>query len=120
MSEPSNPDAPKPFDPADPHGEAEMPLHARLNHETGVLNCSELLPHFARGVVLRVSNDVDLITAATVIIRDDKATVEQWIERGDVRRATDDDARDWVKREPDFWCVVSAPWVLAQEKIEPQ
>jgi len=117
MTEPSDPDALKPYDPADPHGEAEIPLRTRLNSETGILSCDELLPHFARGVVLRVSNEVDLIDAAEVIIRDDKIKVEKWIERGDIRRATDDDARDWVKRTPSFWCVVSAPWVLAQEKL---
>jgi len=107
MTEPSDPDALKPYDPADPHGEAEIPLRTRLNSETGILSCDELLPHFARGVVLRVSNEVDLIDAAEVIIRDDKIKVEKWIEH----------ARDWVKRTPSFWCVVSAPWVLAQEKL---
>ena len=100
----------------DPHGEAELPLRDRLNSETGILTWEELTPHFARGVVLRVSTNVDLINVAEKVIRDDKASIEAWMSSGDLRRATDDDARDWVSREPQFWCVVSAPWVLAQEK----
>jgi len=112
----------KPNNPAvnDPHGETDIPLRERLNAETGVLSWEELTPHFARGVVLRVSEKVDLIDAAEVIIRDDKATVETWIANDDIRRATDDDARSWVQREPTFWCVVSAPWVLVQEKTGTQ
>ena len=100
----------------DPHGEAELELRTRLNSETGVLSWEELMPHFARGVVLRVSSNVDLIDVAEKVIRDDKVAVEPLMKNGDLRRATDDDARGWVKREPEFWCVVSAPWVLAQEK----
>ena len=96
--------------------DADIPLRERLNAETGVLKWEELTPHFARGVVLRVSNNIDLIDVAEKIILDDKTSIEAWMNSGDVRRATDDDARDWVKREPEFWCVVSAPWVLAQEK----
>lgn len=100
----------------DPHGENELPLRERLNAETGTLGWDELAKHFARGVVLRVSNDVDLIDVAEQVIRDDKASVERWMQSGDLRRATDDDARDWVARSPTFWSVVSAPWVLVQEK----
>lgn len=100
----------------DPHGEAELSLRERLNSETGVLSWAELATHFARGVVLRVSASVDLIEAAEKVIRDDKSAIEPLMNSGELRRATDDDARDWVKREPQFWCVVSAPWVLAQEK----
>ncbi len=97
--------------------DADVPLRERLNAETGVLNWEELTPHFARGVVLRVSNDVDLIDVAEKVIQDDKTSIEGWMNSGDLRRATDDDARDWVTREPEFWCVVSAPWVLVQEKV---
>jgi len=100
----------------DPHGESELPLRERLNSETGVLTWEELTPYFARGVVLRVSANVDLIDVAEKVIRDDKSAIEPLMNSGDLRRATDDDARDWVKRTPQFWCVVSAPWVLAQEK----
>jgi len=104
-----------PHEPAS-EDDADIPLRERLNTETGVIKWEELTKHFARGVVLRISNNVDLIDVAEQIILDDKTRIESWMNSGDVRRATDDDARDWVQREPEFWCVVSAPWVLVQEK----
>ena len=94
----------------------EPTLEERLNQETGVIDWSELARHFARGVVINVSAQVDLIDAAICLIEDDAQKLEAWADEGKVRRASDDDARDWVKREPQFWCVVSAPWVLVQEK----
>jgi len=96
--------------------DAEPTLAERLNAETGVIEWSELVRHFARGVVIHVSGDLDLITAATCLIEDNAAQLKQWSDNGQVRRASDDDARDWTQREPQFWCVVTAPWVLVQEK----
>lgn len=94
----------------------EPTLEERLNQETGVIPWSELVRHFARGVVIHVSVQIDLIEAAVCIIQDDTRRIQSWAEEGKVRRASDDDARDWTRREPEFWCVVTAPWVLVQEK----
>ena len=91
-------------------------LQGRLNHETAVIAWVDLLPHFARGVVIKVQRSVDLIDAATCLVADNTVQLKAWLETTEVTRASDDDARDWVEREPDFWCVVTAPWVLVQEK----
>lgn len=91
-------------------------LQGRLNHETAVIAWADLLPHFARGVVIKVDCSVDLIDAAECLVADNAVQLQAWIETADVKRASDDDARDWVQREPEFWCVVTAPWVLVQEK----
>lgn len=93
-------------------------IHTRLNLETAVISWAELVKHFARGVVIRVGRQVDLIEAAAVLAKDDTATLKAWLDDGTVSRASDDDARDWTDREPDFWCVVTAPWVLVQERPE--
>jgi hypothetical protein len=91
-------------------------LQGRLNHETAIIAWADLLPHFARGVVIKVQCSVDLIDAATCLVADNAVQLQAWLETTEVMRASDDDARDWVKREPEFWCVVTAPWVLVQEK----
>jgi len=99
--------------------EEQMPepsLVERLNQETGVIAWAELVRHFARGVVIHVSVQIDLIDAAVCLIEDNVTLLQTWADEGRVSRASDDDARDWTKREPEFWCVVSAPWVLVQEK----
>jgi len=96
----------------------ELDLAARLNLETAVIAWSELVKHFARGVVINVSAPVDLIEAASCLAQDDSKTLQGWLDSGAVSRASDDNARDWTEREPDFWCVVTAPWVLVQERPE--
>ena len=96
-------------------GEKSESLEEALQQESGVIAWDELARHFARGVVVRVSGTLDLLTVAKGFAEDDKVQVEQWLADTDVARASDDDARDWVKRSPQFRCVVAAPWVLVQE-----
>ena len=91
-------------------------LASQLNGETAVITWSELVRHFARGVVIHVSLELDLVDTAECMTRDDVDTIKSWLDTGVLRRASDDDARDWTVREPEFWCVVTAPWVLVQEK----
>ena len=98
-------------------GQGDMPasIEEALQQESGVIAWDELARHFARGVVIRVSGRLDLLAVAKGFAEDDKAQVEQWLADADVARASDDDARSWVERSPQFRCVVAAPWVLVQE-----
>lgn len=91
-----------------------------LNQETATIGWEELIRHFARGVVINVGAELDLVAVATSMANDDKNAMQQWLENGQLARASDDDARDWNQRNPLFWCVVAAPWVLVQEKTEQQ
>lgn len=86
-----------------------------LNAQTGRLSWSELQRHFARGVVIRVAGDLDLVEAAAGIVEDDGEVVGRWMSEGRLARATDEDARRWERTRTDFWAVVTAPWVLVQE-----
>lgn len=90
-------------------------LRAHLNGETGKLSWKELERHFARGVVIRVVPGLDLVEVATRIANDDKQAVAQWMNAGQISRASIEDAHDWNQRQPNFWAVVTAPWVLVQE-----
>lgn len=100
----------------DSRQQGEADLTRRLNSETAVISWADLVRHFARGVVIHVSVELDLVETAACLARDDTEQVQAWLGSGAMRRASDDDARDWTAREPDFWCVVTAPWVLVQEK----
>jgi hypothetical protein len=95
--------------------EAEEILRAKLNAETGKLTWKELERHFARGVVIKVAGDLDLVDVALALVRDDKATVESWLAGGRITRAATEDARAWHEQHSLFWAVVAAPWVLIQE-----
>ena len=99
-----------------PHKNPEnADLHAQLNSETGVLAWSELVKFFARGVVVKVASELDLVDVGHCFATDDSKRLESWLEKTLVARASDDDARDWTRREPEFWTLVAAPWVLVQE-----
>jgi hypothetical protein len=90
-------------------------LYAKLNAETGILAWSDVAPHFARGAVIRVGTELDLVRVATSMAEDDAGQLSGWFDRGLVRRASDSDAIEW-SRDPDvrLWAVVVAPWVLVQ------
>lgn len=90
-------------------------LEGILNAQTGQLNWQELEPHFAKGVVIKVSPDLDLIEVATAVVEDNKEQVGAWMESRQIAHAIEKDAMEWGVRDPIFWAVVTAPWVLVQE-----
>jgi len=95
--------------------ELEPDLRTRLNAETARMPWPELQVHFARGVVIRVARELDLVEVACTLANDDQAAVESWASAGQVVRATDDDARGWHEAGALLWTVVVAPWVLVQD-----
>lgn len=93
-------------------------LRAKLNGETARLAWKELERHYARGVVIRVAMDQDLVEVALSFARDDRERVAALLESGAVARVSDAEALDWQGREAVLWGVVVAPWVLVQETVQ--
>ena len=93
-------------------------LRAKLNLETAQLGWSELERHFARGVVIKVAPGLDLVDAALNVAENSAATVKAWLAEGRIARAELTEAEDWHARQPMFWAVVVAPWVLVQEVLK--
>ncbi len=89
-------------------------IKTKLNLETGKLSWPELQRHFARGMVIVVSAELDLLEVAVKLTEDDKAQFEAWTTKNQVWRANDEDAIRWQDSNPIFWSVVVAPWVLVQ------
>ncbi len=90
-------------------------LRQKLNLETGQIEWSELQRHFARGVVIAVSAELDLVETALKFTEDDSTTIEDWLTTGQVKRADDDNARIWEQTDAAYWAIVVAPWILVQE-----
>jgi hypothetical protein len=90
-------------------------LRDKLNLETGQLAWRELQRHFARGAVIVVARELDLIDVAVAFAEDNQAQTKAWITHGQVVPATDADARRWQEHSSVFWSLVVAPWVLVQE-----
>lgn len=102
----------------DPIEKLKQDVEARLNTETAKISWPELERHFARGVVVRVAKNLDLIKVAAAMVDDDKERVDAWLKAGLVARASDKDAKVWSKTQPTFWAVVVAPWVMVQVATE--
>lgn len=90
-------------------------LRDKINLETGRVAWAELERHFARGALVRVAGELDLVEVAQRFALDDKAAVQAWMEEGAVAVAEAGDAQRWSAERPEFWAVVVAPWVLVQE-----
>ncbi len=93
-------------------------LRAKLNLETAQLPWSELERHFARGDVIKVAIGTDLIEAALNVAENKADIIQAWLADGRMARTEMSDAEDWHARQPMFWAVVVAPWVLVQEVVK--
>jgi hypothetical protein len=92
------------------------PLYAKLLAETAKIGWPELERFFARGMLLRVALDLDLVSVAEAIASDDTTQVTQWLSAGLVERVQAETAADFAARDPDLWAVVVSPWVCVQER----
>ena len=77
-------------------------LRQQLNLETGKLTWHELQRYFARGVVVEVSSELDLVKVAEKFVLDDKKTIQAWMNNNFVTRATDETALQWNTTQPTF------------------
>lgn len=95
--------------------QSDEELRAHLHGETSKLPWVDLEKHFARGVIFKVAKGTDILDVAIVMSRDDKDTLEKWINDGKVSGAEIKDAKKWHESDASLWTVVIAPWVLVQE-----
>lgn len=92
-------------------------LRAKINLETSKISWLDLQTFFARGQVVLVSAQIDLIEVALRLSHDDKEAFKQWLENGDVSYVQDSIAEKWFNEKKELWSVVVAPWVIVQDKI---
>lgn len=90
-------------------------IKARLNLETSRIHWHELQTYFAKGQVVRVAPELDLLEVAVQLTADNKAQFQHWMGQGQVGEVSPDLARDWYDRNAELWAVVVAPWVLVQD-----
>ncbi len=91
-------------------------LRARLLGETARADWDELHTFFARGKLIRVHAELDLIEVAVQIATDQSSDIEILMQSGRLGPLDDATAVDWQQRHPPLWAVVLAPWVLVQER----
>lgn len=91
-------------------------IKARLNLETSRIAWRELQTYYARGHVVRVAPELDLLDVAAELTADNKAQFQHWMKQAQVGDVSPDLARAWYDREAELWAVVVAPWVLVQDR----
>jgi len=91
-------------------------LYAKLLGETASITWKELQPFFAKGALLWVEAEQDLIAVAVAFAENDEPAVAGWLEREEVGKVAESRALDLLTRDPALWAVVVAPWVLIQER----
>lgn len=91
-------------------------LYAQLLGQTARISWAEIMPYFAKGMVLWVASDQDLVAVAELIINDDKKKVSALMQQKALLNLQDQQALDFQQRDPELWAVVIAPWVLVQER----
>lgn len=92
------------------------PLYLQLFSETAQIEWKELERFFARGVLLKVARDLDLVSTAEAVATDNTKQVAEWLSAGLVERVEPDTAADFASRNPELWAVVVSPWVCVQER----
>ncbi|CCD39165.1 FIG00452399: hypothetical protein [Candidatus Paraburkholderia kirkii UZHbot1] len=92
------------------------PLYVKLLGETAQIGWSELERFFAKGVLIWVKSDLDLVSVAEAVANDDKQQVTQWLSAGLIERMQAETAADLAVRDPELRAVVLSPWVCVQER----
>ena len=99
-----------------PQRDTRDELRRKLNGETSRMPFDELVRFFAAGVMIVVSDGLDLVEVAVCIAEDDTAAISNWMQEGRVARASDTQAKAWMQKQARLWAVVVKPWVLVQDK----
>lgn len=91
-------------------------LKAKLNLETSRIHWHDLQTYFARGQVVRVAPELDLIEVAVELTADNKTRFQQWMADSKVGDIPPELAQSWYDDNTELWAVVIAPWVLVQDR----
>jgi len=95
--------------------EENLTTRERFEKELGPISFQELQKFFAKGMMIIVENQLNVIDVAMCLHQDDVKKVQQWIDDRTIVRAHDEHAKQWVKQRTEFNAVTAAPWVLVQE-----
>lgn len=96
--------------------EEELDLRTRLNLETGRVGWKDIEILFARGMLIVVAPELDLVEVAALTAENETARMKAWTDKGLVGALSVGQAKDWQEREPELWAVVVAPWAFVQER----
>jgi len=96
-------------------------VRRRLSAEVHRVDWQPLAPHAKRGGLVLVDSRLDLIDVAVAVAADDSASVQAWMEAGQLQRPTQSQVADWQSQSREcFTVVIVQPYVLAQRDTGPE
>ena len=96
--------------------EREELLRQEYLSQTARIKWRDLQVHYARGAVIWVRGDCNLVEIAVQLGLDNATELEAWIDAGEVNGVTEEQALSWYEQDCELWAVVAAPWVLVQDR----
>jgi hypothetical protein len=88
---------------------------AKIVGETAKALWKELERFYAQGILILVSDTLDLVEVGYTISIDNADQIKQWMEAKLLVKNFDQQAIEWEKDNAEVWSVVIRPWVLIQE-----
>lgn len=89
-------------------------IKAQFAEQMAPISFQELQKFFAKGLLITVADELDLLDVAVTLHEDDTAKVQNWMDNGLIARAHDEHAKFWVDNRSMLMAVTVAPWVLVQ------
>lgn len=102
---------------SDPESREDL-LRREYLGQTARIRWHELQMHYARGAVVCVAPDLDLVEVAVQLGLDNAARFRSWIDGGKIAAPSEAQALAWYDANAELWAVVAAPWVLVQPASE--
>src|SRR5258708_21861857 len=96
--------------------QSPSPLYLKLLAETAQIEWTELQRFFARGVLLKVARDIDLVSVAEAVAGDNTKQVTEWLSAGVLEPATPETPTGLPVRNPALWAAVGSPWGLLRAR----
>ncbi|MGB4498776.1 MAG: DUF2288 domain-containing protein [Methylococcaceae bacterium] len=87
----------------------------KVNLETAKIAWTDLQRFFAKGEVVWVSNELDLVEVSYQFSIDNKINVQNWLENQKIALVSDEQALHWFETNTELWAVVVKPWILVQK-----
>ncbi len=97
--------------------EQEKLQYARINMETAKISWKELERFFAAGRLISVIDSVDMIKVAQLMEKDDAKAIKEMLDKREIERLSDEQAKVWADTNPTLWAVVVKPWILVQHRV---
>ncbi|MDD1017212.1 DUF2288 domain-containing protein [Pseudomonas rubra] len=93
-------------------------LYAKLLGETATIEWKALERFWAKGDLIWVDPNLDLIEVAQAMAENRSDAFAKWRDDGTVGAVTAHQALDLQSRDPEIWAVVVSPFIVIQEKTK--